>query len=343
MSLIVDGGIYLISDASSPGFSICTDASGDLNLASTLLNDEEKWIFRAIDDQGTFSIESFKYTSTFIEVDALEVLYREQTDEPMTWFVQEAVNGYPSADSPAGGRYQICQDSTCSSYWAPTTTSGASAVSLLHQASEGDVPPVWDIQLSTSEDPTTSESVPLNTITDDGAPPQATETTDASRGLDALKSCPPYGSAKCSFASSEQEKKDTYLVLIGHPVSNCAEDNNQTTTTTVGGTYELETSWSLDVEVGYSFGVVGPSVNMVAAGRVTTGKAGSSVALVAVNPELVVGYSVVYTRCSGSIRALTLPQELKCPSGARAVFEPFVSMKGLVFVVSVLTLGPLYL
>jgi hypothetical protein len=64
--------------------------------------------------------------------------------------------------------------------------------------------------------------------------------------------------------SQGDKTEDTYTVLLGSTLANCAERETQTLTLTVGGSYELQTSWSWEVEVGRDFGVVGPSIRTTA-------------------------------------------------------------------------------
>jgi hypothetical protein len=61
----------------------------------------------------------------------------------------------------------------------------------------------------------------------------------------------------------------TYNVLIGQPVSNCAEGSEETTTTKLGGTFQLQNSWSVEVSVSAGFGFLGPSISSTVTG--TTG------------------------------------------------------------------------
>ncbi|KAH6883629.1 hypothetical protein BKA70DRAFT_1446635 [Coprinopsis sp. MPI-PUGE-AT-0042] len=383
MSLsIPDGGVYQISTGSYPGGSICTtNGIGELNLTTIAPHDEEKWIFHAIDNEGTYSIENFKYASTFIDVDPSGILYQETTKDPTTWFVRE-VQSNSSVGARAVPEYQICQDSTCSLYWVPTGPNLENTTSdhFTHQARQDEASSLWDIQrldaVSPPESPTASStSISFTTFTDESSNPLPTGTEDQTRELSALNSCAPCGEEECSFTPSREQVKDTYNVLIGQPVSNCAEGNTQTTSTTLGGTYELEQSWSLQLELGHDFGVVGPSVKTTAGvagskkqtltqtiqvnilpgwigglvanisyskqpGRVTIGK--SELSLVAINPEFVLRYAVVYSKCSADFRALTLPQALECTtSGSRAMLAPFLGLKGLVMATLLLALGPL--
>jgi hypothetical protein len=52
-----------------------------------------------------------------------------------------------------------------------------------------------------------------------------------------------------------------YSVIIGQSVSNCGAGNNETTKTTLGGTFELEHSFSVETTTGASLGMIGPSVS----------------------------------------------------------------------------------
>ena len=51
-----------------------------------------------------------------------------------------------------------------------------------------------------------------------------------------------------------------YSVLIGQPVANCNAGSQESTTSTFGGTYELERSFSVDVTSGAGLGLLGPSI-----------------------------------------------------------------------------------
>ena len=51
----------------------------------------------------------------------------------------------------------------------------------------------------------------------------------------------------------------SYSVLIGQPVANCVVGNSETTKTTLGGTFELEYSFSVEWTAGTSLGLIGPS------------------------------------------------------------------------------------
>ncbi|KAH6883630.1 hypothetical protein BKA70DRAFT_1471107 [Coprinopsis sp. MPI-PUGE-AT-0042] len=205
---------------------------------------------------------------------------------------------------------------------------------------------------SSEKIPSTRYSIPVTTITEGASysKPQATGTNEAEDpyGLNVLASCSPCGSEKCSFSPSAGKTKDTYPVLIGEPVSNCAEGHDETTKTTLGGTFELQESWSVEVEAGQGFGIMGPSLKTVTGiagtkkltlsqtievsippgltgglvanisytkqpGRATIGD--DTISLVGINPEFVLGYSVVYTKCSVDFNVLTLPQAIDCAAG----------------------------
>lgn len=63
----------------------------------------------------------------------------------------------------------------------------------------------------------------------------------------------------------------TYSVLVGQPVANCAWGNNETTKTTLGGTFELEHSFGVETTTGASLGILAPSISSS-----TTIKSGTS-------------------------------------------------------------------
>lgn len=61
----------------------------------------------------------------------------------------------------------------------------------------------------------------------------------------------------------------------------------------------------------------------------------STVALVAVNPELVLGYSVVYADCSADFHALALPEKAECPDGGGQ--RPSYAMRTYIWVLSLVS------
>jgi hypothetical protein len=66
-----------------------------------------------------------------------------------------------------------------------------------------------------------------------------------------------------------EPQKAVYSVLIGQPVYNCDAGSLETTTTKLGGTYQLQSSWSVEVSVSAGFGFLGPSISSTVTG--TTG------------------------------------------------------------------------
>lgn len=53
----------------------------------------------------------------------------------------------------------------------------------------------------------------------------------------------------------------TYSVIVGQSVANCAKGNNETTKTTLGGTFELGHSFGVESTTGVSLGMIGPSIS----------------------------------------------------------------------------------
>ncbi|KAJ3547977.1 hypothetical protein NMY22_g1449 [Coprinellus aureogranulatus] len=194
-------------------------------------------------------------------------------------------------------------------------------------------------------------------------PPAATgqpvNTTPGS--LQALKSCAPCGSSQCSFTPSGGPATSMYSVLIGQPVANCNSGSQESTTTKFGGTYELERSFSVEVTSGAGLGFLGPSISAATTigssnktrieraqeieVTIRPGQIGalvanityvttpgtirvdrSTLAFVSVEPENVLGYSVVYTSCDSQFQALTLPKvECARNSGRKATPVGFAS------------------
>ncbi|TEB32586.1 hypothetical protein FA13DRAFT_1731787 [Coprinellus micaceus] len=174
----------------------------------------------------------------------------------------------------------------------------------------------------------------------------------------ALRSCAPCGNSQCSFTPSGEPVTAMYSVLIGQPVANCNSGSQESTTTKFGGTYELQKSFSVEVTSGAGLGFLGPSISAeTKVGTANTtrieraqeievtirpGQIGalvanityvttpgqirvdrSTLAFVSVEPENVLGYSVVYTSCDSQFQALTLPKVECTPKSSG-----FTSMPG---------------
>ncbi|KAH6894043.1 hypothetical protein BKA70DRAFT_1407508 [Coprinopsis sp. MPI-PUGE-AT-0042] len=276
----------------------------------------------------------------------------------------------------------ICPNYTCSSYWVPrrwdifdsqnesrqVENPVANAIVLRTRPYAGSGFEFWhtkpagveaDSTSSTSSSSSSSSETLLSslpsrsiTATKSGDPePPRTSTTGDHEQLNALKECAPCDSTECSFTPSGEPQKDTYSVLIGQPVSNCAEGSEETTRTKLGGTFQLQTSWSVEVSVRTTGGSESITQTQEIEVSIRPGQIGalvanisyakqpgqvniddSTLAFVSVQPEFVLGYSVLYTNCSANFRALTLPKAQCEKSSARPARNvPFSPAKMMVF------------
>ncbi|KAH6867884.1 hypothetical protein BKA70DRAFT_1579018 [Coprinopsis sp. MPI-PUGE-AT-0042] len=399
---IFSGNVYQILTKFHDGGSVSVpELRRDpwLNLVNDTNADTEKWIFHAADVPGTFRIESYSHRSYFATEDPpTSYVYQARTDAPTAWFLQQS----PTIDPDYN--FRICPNYTCSSYWVPrqwdifdslvdphrqiesrqVENPFANAIVLRTRPYTGSGFESWRIKpagveadstsstgsssSSSSETLLSSLPSPSITATKSGDPePPRTSTTGDHEQLNALKECAPCGSTECSFTPSGEPQKDTYSVLIGQPVSNCAEGSEETTRTKLGGTFQLQTSWSVEVSVSAGFGFMGPSISSTVTGTtggsesitqtqeievsIRPGQIGalvanisytkqpgqvniddSTLAFVSVQPEFVLGYSVLYTNCSANFRALTLPKAQCEKSSARPARNvPFSPAKVMVF------------
>ncbi|TEB32570.1 hypothetical protein FA13DRAFT_1731768 [Coprinellus micaceus] len=200
-------------------------------------------------------------------------------------------------------------------------------------------------------------------------PPESTRPVNSTPGsLQALKSCAPCGSEQCTFTPSGDPSSSMYSVLIGQPVANCNSGSQESTTTKFGGKYELQRSFSVDITSQAGLGFLGPSIGTsttvgmsnstktetaqevevtIRPGQIgalvanityatTPGQIrvdGSTLAFVSVNPENVLGYSVVYTGCGSAFQALTLPKvectrnsAPKLPAASPGQSTPYITL-----------------
>ncbi|TEB32573.1 hypothetical protein FA13DRAFT_1773846 [Coprinellus micaceus] len=186
------------------------------------------------------------------------------------------------------------------------------------------------------------------------APPSSTNTVpipsdpaESDPNMQVLKACSPCGKVDCSFTPMGSSEAQTYSVIIGQPVANCDPSSQELIVTTIGGSLELENSFSVQVTSGVGLGFLGQSVSAsttVTTGntqkitmsqdtevKVRPGKIGAVVAnisyttqpgqmkvdtrilsIMSIQPDLVLGMSAVYTDCSSKFQALTLPKVPNC-------------------------------
>ncbi|KAH6883631.1 hypothetical protein BKA70DRAFT_1575437 [Coprinopsis sp. MPI-PUGE-AT-0042] len=366
MSLdISNGSVYQILTRYHPGgfVSLGINGTDGLHLANETSDDSEKWIFNASNETGFFRIESFLNRSSFVAGN-LSVIAQDVTEEPMGWFLQQNTDLDPGLDQSFN--YHICTDSSCSLYWIPSGYDTDSPVfstdvSLGSVLRQGNGFEVWNIRLaeptSISTTSTTSSvstsmtsSIPISMSAGASAPSQTTSPGLSPSELEIVKRCKPCGPEDCVFSASGNQLIATYNMLIGQPVYNCAKGHNESSKTTLGGTFELATSWSIEVQTDTTFGLLGPRIKTSTStgeeetvsqtqsievsippgligglvanitysktlGQATLGKTGTTIALVAVEPQLVLGYSVVYSDCSDNFHALNLPERIECPDG----------------------------
>ncbi|TEB32569.1 hypothetical protein FA13DRAFT_1731767 [Coprinellus micaceus] len=328
--------------------------------------DSHKWLFRVSSPDGTplsggFSIENLQFSN----------LYASRTAGSDNIFaVRENIWEYYIVPTNTTSFYRICQDPGCSSLWVPNFSSAGAPrdndyiVTRPSAPSPGvgyevwEVMPVGDGVSSSSTTSATSDSSSTysyrTTSTRKDAPAQTSQAT-GSGDLQALKMCAPCGKAQCSFSPSGPSKKATYSILIGQPVSNCHNKSQENTTTKLGGTFELQETFTVEATVSVGLGFLGPSISTTV-GHSTSKKISqtqeievsirpgqihfvanvsyttrpgqmsvddSTLAFVSIQPEYVLGYSVVYTDCDSDFQALTMPKvECGNESGALSLRGP---------------------
>ncbi|KAJ2913865.1 hypothetical protein MD484_g6558, partial [Candolleomyces efflorescens] len=235
------------------------------------------------------------------------------------------------------GQHTICTDNTCTYVLAPwkevsggPTSANEVVISVIRDVSPGGR--MWRI-ISAS-----SGTVPP-AITSPPASPSSSATNEgpgkANKDIQALSRCAPCGKEKCSFEPSGDSAMTTYAVIIGQQVSNCVLGNNETTKSTVGGTFEFENSFAVETTAGVSLGTIGLSISSSTTIKhgttekliksqqievnIPPGQIGAlianisyaqtpgnikvddrTLAFVSIEPERVLGYSVSYVPCGTS-------------------------------------------
>ncbi|TEB32587.1 hypothetical protein FA13DRAFT_261937 [Coprinellus micaceus] len=253
---------------------------GHLRLGPSPNDESHQWIFRVPNEtaNGLF-IESAQVLDLF----ATRILGSSES----IWLTrQPGVQEYFMVATNASSYYRICQDPGCSSLWVPyyhalgEPRDDLNELAIVRPStpSPGAENEIWEITpaggSSPPSSPTSSSSTTSASATPDsppsstyqttftqGDPPSQTSQVTEPGGLQVLKNCAPCGKAKCSFSSSGPAKKATYSILVGQPVSNCHNKSLETTTTKLGGTFELQETFNVEATVSAGLGFLGPSIS----------------------------------------------------------------------------------
>ncbi|KAF5342295.1 hypothetical protein D9611_002110 [Ephemerocybe angulata] len=311
----------------------------------------QQWTIQPIEGSttGAYSIRShltgayvtWKYTDT----PGLEFIgFQADPDE---WWLRPADTEY----------HHICNELSCDYIWAPYELVGGTAdrheIILSPRANATGVDTRWKLSVAATVTPPAGASP--TAITN----PVSTSAAGANtEDLNNLKKCAPCGKVACTFEPSGIPSPPAVYSVIGQPLSNCnpapGSASNESIKTTLGGTFELARSFSVQVTAGVSFGlgVAGPSVSAstsitegveekvtrtqsievpIAPGRIgalvakvmyrtTPGNVkidDRTFAFMSVQPGEVTGYDVLYANCGSNFEAFTLPRT-DCNLGSSA-------------------------
>ncbi|KAF5332804.1 hypothetical protein D9611_005416 [Ephemerocybe angulata] len=256
----------------------------------------QQWIFHPTGVANAYNIENWEYAGIYVSSETVPssapLIRVTSSTQSKTWFFR------PDA---SGVGYNVCADEGCSLVWSPYSNVGGPAdandvaltpatgaayerwgMSAVGTASTRATSPTTTSTSSSNSTSSTSTTSTTFMITSTSQPPiPSSSTSSSSTGSDPptstdsspdpqtvklLAACYPCGSSHCSFtpsnSSNPNDSSETYSILIGKPVANCNSGSQETTTTTLGGTYELERSYSIAQTSGAGLGLLGPSINV---------------------------------------------------------------------------------
>ncbi|KAF6744146.1 hypothetical protein DFP72DRAFT_930050 [Ephemerocybe angulata] len=163
--------------------------------------------------------------------------------------------------------------------------------------------------------------------------------------------CVPCGKTKCTFSPSVSIARPSSFAPIasssGQAIANCDSGSQESTVTKLGGSFELERSFTVETTSGAGLGTLGPSISLsTTLGNtesrkisltqetevtIRPGQIGALVANVSyikqpgnmkvdtktlsflsIQPEYVIQMSVVYTDCNSKLAAFTIPKAPEC-------------------------------
>lgn len=361
-SISTSGGVLRFGNATAGGLA-------SLGGAGDNVHDFSQFIFRATSIANAFSIENWG-TGTYVSAESAPssgpLVRLTSSNQSTTWFFRP---------NNLGASFNICRDQACSLLWAPYSDVGGAVDSnaIALTPATGAAYEQWSITAvaNATTRPISSNTTNTSstiTLTPTSEPSQTSSTSDSTSStyadapsstdgpasnLRLVQSCYPCGRSNCTFTPSTSTNvsdapttiTETFSILIGQPVANCNPNSQETTKTTLGGTYELEQTYSVAQTWGVGLGLLGPSASTsvtVTRSRsermvqtqetevgIRPGQIGALVAnitytatlgnmrvgvnktylpFIAYQPERVLGYSVVYTDCGSKFQALTLPK-----------------------------------
>ncbi|KAF5314741.1 hypothetical protein D9611_007139 [Ephemerocybe angulata] len=342
---------------------ILSGTAGRVGLGRDTKDDLQQWVLWASDTTSGYRIENYKFDTFYVTVPTAGTNASLQiSQQPRDWYFMETTAPY----------FNICEDPACSLVWVPLSrlsSTAADSNDIYVVQSTGADYEQWVVALAGSSisDPQgnttaststagtitqTLTSQPLSTYTQTATstrpypPPTSSPVSD--KNLEVVQQdCQPCGKTKCTFSPSGDSSTQSYSVLIGQAIANCDSGSQESTVTKLGGSFELERSFTVETTSGAGLGTLGPSISLsTTLGNtdsrkisltqetevtIRPGQIGALVANVSyikqpgdmkvdtktlsflsIQPEYVIQMSVVYTDCNSKLEAFTIPKAPEC-------------------------------
>ncbi|KAJ3547979.1 hypothetical protein NMY22_g1453 [Coprinellus aureogranulatus] len=265
---------YQISSPINSTGRVLTLASAATGLYVTLepdtKDDAQQWVFWASETTSGFQIENYKYDTYYISKEGTTGLLNS-AKETMDWYI------FPEEGT---SDYRICQDAGCALAWTPYSLAGgpSSSSQVYVIAPGGGASDLWRIvpigstpsvtttsttsaQISTALPTTATFTVINNPTSTTPSIPLSTETSALSKeDQNVVQECCGEAKSKCKFKSSGDATSQTYTILIGQPVENCDSASQQNVVTKLGGSFELQHSFSYQVTTNGGLGFAGSAI-----------------------------------------------------------------------------------